>query len=227
MATAPRVVPGAQNAGNTSSGSWNCYSADYWNLPLARGDQATVDWISQSATSGFERHYASDLLVYPAGTDDFSVTSDNYAYSAKVQSNHHGQRIFSAASSGTFPLVFIRNECQTPGGPFSFSVSVKHSVVLSLGSVKSFADGNGSVTVRAETPGGQPITDENLEIHLLAKWRSKFKDLASTWPTNGKARFSGGLPKGTHGRSVRFKATADGADYLSAHTKRRTVHVRR
>jgi hypothetical protein len=228
ISSGPSVAPGTQYFGDTNDGKYSgdC-PADYWNLAMAAGDQATVDWTSLTDSNGDD--YANRLYVWPAGTTDFSINNRDPQESFEVGDNHLAESIFTAGETGTYPLMFYRRfECGGTGGPYSFTVAVRHSVVLSLGSVKGLSDRKGPVTVGVFTPDGQPITDPNLRVALRAGWSGrKQHDIAAGSPNGGAVSFAVTLPKATRGKRVSLRAISGGESYRSAHSATRTVNVKR
>jgi hypothetical protein len=228
IASAPSVAPGTQYFGDTNNGKYSgdC-PADYWNLAMAAGDQATVDWTSLTDSQGYD--YANTLYVWPAGTTDFSINNRDPQESFGVGDNDMAESTFTAGAAGTYPLMFYRrSECGGTGGPYSFTVAVRHSVVLSLGSVKGLSDRKGPVTVGVFTPDGQPITDPNLRVALRASWSGrKSHDVAVGSPSGGSITFTVTLPKSTRGKRVSLKAASSGDNYRPGHSAARTVKVKR
>jgi hypothetical protein len=226
IASASQVAPGTQNFGDTNTGhySGDC-PADFWNLSLAAGDRATVDWTS--LTDSHDSDYANTLSVWPAGTTDFSINNGSPQQRFFVGSNHQAESIFSANRTGSYPLVFWRDSyCGGTGGPYNFTVTVKHSAVLFLGSVKKLAGRSGTLSVGVHTPDGQPITDGGLRVAVRGSWAGhKASELASGAPADGKTALSVKLPKSARGKKVSIRAFAQGADYLPARSSVRTVRV--
>jgi hypothetical protein len=125
--------------------------------------------------------------------------------------------------------MFWRDDfCGGTGGPYSFTVTVRHATVLSLGSVKSLSHRRGVVSVGVYTPDGQQITDAGLRVSLRASWPGrKAHEVASGSPSNGAVAFSVNLPKSTRGKRVSLRAVSSGESYRPAHSASRTVKVKR
>jgi hypothetical protein len=226
--SAPQVSPGVQTFGTTGTGRYQCAAADYWNLSLAAGDEATIDWMSVTDSDGGD--YANELSVYPAGTTDFSINNVERMHEFSIGDNDRAESIFSANTTGSYPLIFWRasGRCSSPGGPYSFTVTVKHSVVLFLGSVKKLDRRSGTISVGVHTPEGQPITDPGLRVSLRGSWPGhKASELAGGSPSGGIVSLSVKLPKSTRGKKVSIRAISAGAGYRSAHSSLRTVRVKR
>jgi hypothetical protein len=228
IASAPSITPGTQYFGDTNTGTYSgdC-PADYWNLTMAAGDEATVDWTS--LTDSRDSNWANTLYVWPAGTTDFSINNRDPQEGFEVGDNHNAESIFTASGAGTYPLMFWRSgHCGGDGGPYSFTVAVRHSVVLALGSVKGLSDRKGPVTVGVFTPDGQPITDPNLRVALRASWSGrKAHDVAVGSPNSGSVTFTVTLPKSTRGKRVSLKAASSGDNYRPSRSATRTVKVKR
>jgi hypothetical protein len=228
IASAPSVAPGTQTFGDTNNGDYSgdC-PAEYWNLTLAAGDQATVDWTS--ITDSRDDDFANTLYVWPAGTTDFSINNRRPQDSFTIGSNHNAESIFTASSAGTYPLMFWRDDfCGGTGGPYSFTVTVRHGVVLSLGSVKGLSDRKATVSVGVFAPDGQPITDPNLRVALRASWSGrKTHDVAVGSPNGGAVSFTVTLPKSTRRKRVSLRAVSSGEGYRPGHSATRTVKVKR
>jgi hypothetical protein len=172
--------------------------------------------------------YADTLDVYPAGTTDFSINNVNPAFQFSIGDNHRAESIVTAGSTGAYPMVFSDSySCGRAGGPFNFTATIKHSVVLSLGSVKKLAGRAGPVKVGVRTPDEQPITDSALQIRLIGSWTGhKAVKLANGSPSNGSVTLNVKLPKSAYGKNVSVRAQASGGDYLNAQSGVRTVQVR-
>lgn len=229
IASAPQVTPGTQYFGDTSTGtlSGDC-PADYWSASLAAGDQVTVDWASQFDSENED--YANTLYVYPAGTTDFSINNMSPAQEFSIGSNHRAESIFKANKAGSYPLVFWRHYyCGGgPGGPYDFTVAVKHSTVLALGPVKKLKSGKGDVAIGVHNPDGQPITDPALRVALRASWRGhRTRELAVGSPTNGAVLLTAKLPRSARGKKVTFRAASSGEAYLPARSSSRSLTVKR
>jgi hypothetical protein len=228
IASASPVVPGVQNFGDTNTGVFRDCPADYWNLSLRAGDRATVDWMTLTESSGSRyAEYADSLRVYPRGTTDFSINNVDSAYQFSTGSNHHAQSVVSAGSTGIYPLIFYSYHLCSTGGPFNFTVTIKHSAVLFLNKVKTFAGGRIQAKVGVHTPEGEPITDSALRVRLIGSWPGhKARTLGTGSPSDGSVTLSISLPKSAWGKKVTVRAKASGGDYLNAQSGVRTVQVR-
>jgi hypothetical protein len=228
IASAPQVTPGAENFGDTNTGHiYGDCPADYWNLPLVAGDRAIVDW--QSAVDSRNYDYARTLSIYPEGTTDYSINNVSPGAEFNIGSNHRAESVFAAGSTGNYPLVFFRDDyCGATGGPYSFTVTVRHSLSVYLGSVKNLSDRSGVLTVGVHRFDGEPITDGNVRVALRGSWSGhKTSDLATGTPADGKATLSVHLPKSARKKTVSIRAVAAGSGYLTARSGLRTVKVGR
>ena len=230
ISSAPQIAPGAQNFGNTSSGFWQGCPADYWNLSLVSGDEATVDWATEHDSQG--TRYANQLEVYNAGVTDFSINNVEPSSEFRIGSNDRAESVFTANTDGIYPLIFIRegfcSHTSGYGGPFDFTVSVRHAVVLSLGAVKKLASRKGVVRVSVHDPDGQPVSDPSLTVTLVGSWSGhKNQLLGSGSPTNGVVVLTVRLPKSARHRKVSVRASAHGAGYLPAQSSAKSVLVSR
>jgi hypothetical protein len=217
IASAPAVSYGVQEFGNTATDSTSAQglcdgdSVDtWWLLPVLAGDKVTIDF--EGAGWAYE-------AVYAVGTTDFSISQNR----APVQFEHRpgngfGQAVFSAAQDGSMPLDFATYDCDfgpsVDPGPYDFTASVQHKVVLGLGLTRTSRRRHRSnFALQVHRPDGQPLSDPNLRATAQLLTHGRWVNLASgeppyTFTIHWSPRYRG------HWQSVRV--IASGSGYLNA-----------
>ena len=133
IAAAPTVAYGQQEFGNTLTDNnvhVDCHGWSYWLLPVTAGDHLTIDFEGQGAQSE---------ALYPVGTNDFNVTDTSPVQEATLGENGHQQALYTVKQTGVMPLVFyvsVERGCGEANGPYDFTVSAEHALVLSLSAAR-------------------------------------------------------------------------------------------
>lgn len=219
ISAAPTIAIGQQLFGNTTDGCFgNCYGADYWNLPLIAADQVTIDWES-NPTSGCNDS-ATDLYVWPIGTTDFSINNTNSLQDFGIGSNHKAESTFTANGTGVFPIMFQACYAQSDGGPYDFTVYVKHKLVTHLASqttaliARARQTGlprSGVFSVQVFTGDGKPVSGA-IGGTMFGYWASKWHRIGSAVAANGVIAVHYRLPAAVHG-VIRLEVNIGGGSF--------------
>lgn len=230
IASAPAVAYGQQEFGNTATdGGTNPGSLlleaqcsevgtnGWWNLPVAAGDEVTVDW------EAFAGSYA---MVFPVGTTDFNVVGTHAVIQSNVSSNGKAEMGFRAPISGTMPLVIgADGECFIDyPGPYSFTAYVKHTLRLSIPR-RRVLPLRGTVAVHVSTPEGQPISDSGLQVLVQIQSHGHWRGIGSTSAAGGVANVPYTVPAGLRGSHASLRAIARGNEYEPASSAAVRVRV--
>lgn len=226
ISAAPLVAYGVQETGDTSNGGGGEFGKDcenqfelnrnsFWQLPVAVGDQVTIDWGAVILDS-------TCLTVYPSGTNDFGLQSADPEHSTEQGSNGKQEMKFMAPASGNLILDFaataLYSGCDDCAGPYDFTAYLRHSLALNL-TVPSTFPTNGIVTATVSQNTGTPVPD-GVTCWLLAKWyergeRQTYTTTATT--AAGALNFSLALPITAAGHSVSFQAGhSEDSSYVEA-----------
>jgi hypothetical protein len=223
IASAPTVVYGQHTFGNTSIGEWRKVPAEYWNLSMKAGDQVTIDWATTDSD------YASEALVYPAGTTDFSINNVSSLEYYEIGSNNHAEAIFSTGVGGSFPLIFAANHCCTKNpGPYDFTATIQHALTIAL---KQYAHIRTTTTIAASANlvDGTPVPD-GTGFNLSVTWPNSNHESATYTATSGGGAFSFPLvlPASAMGKTATLIVSrpAD-AQFLAAESAKLQVKVGR
>jgi len=226
IATAPIVVPGAQESENTAtdptsqgaegigiaSGCWD--DLEYWRLPLGAGEKVVITGTTSGSGFNFQ------LAVFPPGT-----TSANISGATAVKSGFPSQAPmrFTAPTTGTYPVVTGPNCYNGADGPFTFVAAVSAGTASQAASVLlpsiSRLPKSGSLTASVRTSGGSAITDSGLVLKLYGTWKdapsaqASAHLLATAAPAHGLARFSYTLPASLGGTTVQLRVAGTGSGY--------------
>jgi hypothetical protein len=225
IAGSATIKPGTQQFGNTLCATPDdepsCYDRQYWRLNGTAGDRVTINW---QHASGSYTDYVSELNVWPAGTDDFSLNNSDEIFSFYIGDNDRAQSVFTLPQSGTFPIEF-ESDCWDCGGPYDFSTTVEHAVKLFIASParKARISRNATVSVSVRNPDGAALS--GLPVKLTGTWKNKTRRLGTVTSANGAATFAVQLPRSARKRWVKLRASFGGTTgYLSARST--TVKVR-
>jgi hypothetical protein len=225
IAAAPNVVFAAQEFGNTSTDSTSaedlCGGAEqnsWWLVPVITGDSVTIN---------YEGAGAQDETLYPVGTDDSNVVNAQDAQHSELGSNGTQQGTYTAPSDGSMPLDFSTYDCDfgpsgTPG-PYDFTASIQHAVVLGLPSETSLPL-SGGLDVGVHNPDGAAIADPSLTLVL------QLQSTGHPWATIGTATAGTGtaaipyrISSSLAGRKVEIRVTASGSAYVTETSATQTI----
>jgi hypothetical protein len=209
IATAPTVVFGQHTFGTTATGEYDCGPAEFWNLSLQPGDQATIDW---GAT---QRSYANELFVYPAGTTDFSINNVQWLDRYLLGENAKAEAVFSSGTGGNFPLIFAAEDCDEDhhAGPYDFTVTDQHAVTATLRQFPHIRPTT-TLTATASLVSGAPVPD-GLVFTLGVTWPGGVASYTAA-SVGGGLTFPIALPETAEGKTATFVVSrpAD-AQYLA------------
>ena len=226
ISSAPAVVYGQQEFGNTASDGGNnptgghpCHQPHtngWWTLAVATGDEVTIDW---------EAPQTQYLEVLPPGTTDFTAPQAKEFASSAISNNGHAQLRFTATTGGIMPLVIGVDACASFGdpGPYSFTAYVTHALRLFLPRLSRLH--SGAVQVGVHTPDGIPITDSNLSVEVQGRWHGRWYRLGNASPSSGLATVALRVPRSWRGHRLTLRAVAQGNAYQTASSNSERVRV--
>lgn len=227
IASAPPVVFGQQQFGNTATGELNgqyfglgCrYS--WWTLSVLSGDAVTIDWETENI--------GVHLRLYPIGTTDYTFNSTEPADNQTIAPNGKSQDGFTASRTGTMPLAlttaFGAGDCGGDGGPYDFTAYVKHTVRLSIPRYL-ILHRQGTLPVLVHNPEGGIVNDAGLQVAVQIRSGNTWLTVGTASVTNSVAVVHLNVPPRLRGHKVSLRALAHGSDYLSATTPSLRVRVR-
>jgi hypothetical protein len=216
--TAPTISYGTQTFGNTANGPQIDGSRlEFWKAPLIAGDTLTIKFETSTADN------AAAVAVYKAGVDDFSWPNEDPVARAYLASNLHGQLVYTAPSSGVYPITFGANYYRD-GGAYDFTAYVQHQVRVQF--TPSAIARRGSLAVGLRYPDGSAVSDPSLQLQVLGSWGKGWKLVGKArGATGGTGHVGYSLPSSTRHHSVRIRVVIAGANYKRLSVTR-TVHVR-
>lgn len=208
IATAPTVVYGQQQVGNTATdqhledscflGFYDIY-VSYWLVNLIAGDQLAID---------FEGVAGTELHLLPTGTTDFTLVDTSSVADEEVSTNGKAHLTYTAPTSAVMPLDFSVCEQDGPPGPYAFTASVRHALFAALvPTVNVYRQSaiGGSATLADGTPA-----PDGTVFNLVAKWhvgREVLRSVTSATTAGGGLAFQLNLPPETVGKKVRLAIT--------------------
>lgn len=228
IASATPVVYGQQEFGNTTEGGVGQPGCDsstgssyrsWWALSVTAGDALTVDWETHSTSM--------NLNLFPVGTTDYTFLDTNLLTSEEVNANYKAEATYTATQTGIVPLEFHSDTgCGNPPGPYNFTASVLHAVVLSLPTVTSLPL-NGTISVDVHNPDGVSLSDPGLSVtfNVLVSGESAYVGVGSAPVSNGVATINFAMPSTAAGHSVTIEATSNGAGYVPGSSATQVVSV--
>ena len=213
IASAPTAVYGQQEFGNTANGQADPSSCSdlnsWWLLPVAAGDDITVDVEHHSAITW--------LRVYPVGTTDFTWRGARPTVESLWPADQK-EINFTAEQSGVMPLLFNVNatcvQSRDPG-PYDFTAIVNHGVRLSVPPTSRLSLG-GAMTIGVHTPDGDAISDPALDVALQVLDASHhWTTVGHASPSSGTANVGYAIPSGLVRRMLQMRAVAAGPSYTT------------
>jgi hypothetical protein len=216
IASAPVAPYGVQQFGNTATGAKDSHDVyrSFWAVNVLAGDELIVDW--QSVTR------ATELVLKPVGTTDFTVLDTDYADIDGLDANNKSQLRYLAPLSGLMPLYFESCCSFNATGPYSFVASVKHAIFTSLtprAGIRPMA----TLTGTAVMADGTPVPD-GLTFILSAHWSSRGLAQFSGTSSGGTLSFPVALPPEAERRKVKFDISR-GTDESLLATKSTSMEV--
>jgi hypothetical protein len=217
IASAPPVRFGVPLTGTTKA-------TDYWAVPLRLGDAVKITWGNPEAT-------VSDLVVFPAGTND--QTAGSAKPLVHDINNRHFPKVvstFSAEQPGTYPIEFYCGGACSGPGQYTFVVDVLHQALLYAPHLASLPL-TGQVKVFVRTPDQKPITDPALSVEVVGVWRDASyvppsdHVLGKASPKAGVALVTFHVPPGERNRTIGLHIDGVGKTYAPVSTAKLTVRV--
>lgn len=215
IATAPAVVYGQQQFGNTATGQsikigcsiGGTLYRSYWGLGVLAGDVVTINWEGMPGTH---------LRVMPIGTTDFNISDAEPAFSQEVSNTGKSQAMYTAPQAGVFPLYFdvCTSGTYHPPGPYDFLATVQHTLVVGISPITSIQT-NSVISGTANLADGTPVPD-GLVFTLNASWPSGSASYSAA-SAGGHLSFPLALPSSAQGQTVTLSLSrAADAGYLAA-----------
>ncbi len=228
ISTAPSVVYGQQEFGNTASGQFlegSCGTGlfgagdgwrSYWSMAVTTGDLLTINWEGVAGT---------ELKVMPPGTTDYTIFQTNPAVSEELSSNLKNQAQYTVPISGVMPLYFrVCSDYGTPG-PYSFTVTAQHGLSVNLLPrpnirTNSVIQGSAALVSGAPVPNGTTFT-------LTANWSNGSASYSAV-SVEGTLAFTLALPEELEGQTISLALNrAADSQYLAPKTAEIQTHVAR
>lgn len=227
IAAATPVALGQLELGTTVTGSLTTDGLDgyesYWALPVTNGDDVTINWQAPLDVNA----NGPLLSAYEVGTNDATLADAAAIESDTLGANGLDAVNFTADATGVMPLQFESNECcsESIPGPYQFTASVTHAVVLNMPSVSSLS-AKGTMSVGAVNPDGLALSDPTLAVSLQVQSGSQPWSTIGTAPVSaGTAKIAYTVPGSLAGKTVKLQALAQGAAYQTQTSDTRTVSV--
>jgi hypothetical protein len=227
IATAPPVVYGQQEFGNTALGQklpsscffgFENYYDQFWALNAQAGDVVTIDW------SGVE---ATTLRLYAVGTTDYTVFSETTSpvEEQELNTNASNQLTYTVPVSGTMPLEFAvcEESSSEPPGPYNFTATVQHGLAVSLTPPPTIQT-NSTISGSVHLISGAPVPDG---LAFTLSVAGQFGTASYTATTSGGAlSFPLALPASAAGQEVKMTISrpAD-AEYAAVKSSEVTATV--
>lgn len=224
IASAPTVAYGQHTFGTTATGEWDCGPAEFWNLSMKAGDQVTIDWATTSAD------YAHAAVIFPAGTNDFSINNVSYLDYYSIGSNDHAEAVFSTGTPGSYPLIFAASGCngEHNAGPYDFTATIQHSLTIALKQYTHIRTTT-VISAGANLVDGAPVPD-GTAFNLSVTWPNSNHESATYTATGvgGALSFPLALPASAMGKTATLIVSrpAD-AQFLAAESAKLQVKVGR
>jgi hypothetical protein len=211
IASAPSVVYGQQQFGNTANGSNPIEPSQYWLLSVTAGDLITIDW---------ESHAYPQLHIYPIGTTDFSL-GNAYPFKSQDVVSVQNELVFTAPRTGAMPMEFFQwNESR---GPYDFTAYVRHAIRLGLPRTSKLHR-KATLPVSVHNAEGGVISDPALQVDVQIKRRKGWQIIGSAPVGNAIAAVKLDIPARYAGKKISLRAYAHGSGYATAAS--RTLRVR-
>lgn len=209
IASAPIVPFGVQEFGTTATGEYDCGPGEFWNVVLQPSDQITIDWETA------KEEYAYEVVVYPAGTTDFSINNVEPLERYYLGDNGKAEAVFSSGTGGTFPIIFAARGCDEDNhaGPYDFTINRQRAILVSLAPQQN-VNTNSMLGATAHFADGTPVPD-GLSFTLEASWGDG-NALYTATSSNGGLTFPLALSESAIGDTVSFVVTRPGDSQYQA-----------
>jgi hypothetical protein len=229
IAEATPVVYGQQQFGNTSNGGEGtpgCFATSdhhsyrsWWALNATAGDEVKVDWQTHQTEM--------NMNIFAVGSTDFTFLNENPVASSTVAANFSEEATYTAVRTGVLPLEFHSDTgCGNEPGPYNFTASVLHAVVLSVPTLTTLPQ-TGSIFVGVHNPDGVPISDPSLIVsfNVEVSGGASYAAVGAAPVANGAATIIYSLPAGYAGHSVTIQAASSGPAYLPGASATEVVSI--
>jgi hypothetical protein len=217
IAGAPAITPGVQYFGNLATDTQDpndCSTNAYWLLPEIAGDEIAINWESQVDSTA--------LNIYPSGTTDFTVGNTDTLQRQELNGNLRNQLDFQATSDGTLPVDF--NACdEDTEGPFDFTVSITHDMVVSVGTLPAAL--SGTATVGLDSPDGSPLGAPLTGFIQVSANGVPWTTIGQAAAANGAAVVPYVIPATLAGKTVKLRAVGNGPGYTSESSTAQTLKL--
>jgi hypothetical protein len=221
IAGAPTIVYGQQEFGTLGNGAVSdngCSSPAYtewWLLPVAAGDQVTINWGMQ-VTFGTPNY--TGLQIYPVGTTDYTYADADTVVDQALNNNDGGadQATFTATTTGTMPVAFVSpyTTCvAASSGPYNFTAYVLHEMVLTAPAVGATLSGTADIGVHS--PDGAALSSP-VQVSLQVLESGVWTTIGTATALNGLAQIAYGIPSSLAGSLVSLRAVGTGSGYSQA-----------
>jgi hypothetical protein len=226
IAGAPVIPFGQQQFGNLNEGAHteNSCGADvyteWWTLSVAAGDRVRIDWEAQ------QLEYTA-LLVYPAGTTDFTYPDTNPLEKQELNANNKNEALITATVDGTLPVAFTSTDWSCLGGtpgPYDFTAYVQHGLSVSL---KPYTHIRTSTLISASVRrvNGAPAPD-GLAFNLTVSWPDHETATYAATSAGGVVAFPLALPETAKGKKATLIVSRpEDAQFLAAASAKLNVKV--
>ena len=213
IASAPAVVIGEQEFGNTANGPYfhGSYHS-FWGLGLAGGDKVVIDWEAIRTDMW--------LRLYPPSTSDFNLEQADPIKQQQPSSNGKNEMRFTPSQGGVFPLIVEGRY----SGIYSFTVFVKHALTVIMPRLSRLPH-RGELRVQVHSPEGTTISDSTLKVNVEARAGRTWKKIGSAPVSNSIAEVSVKVPRTLWHKRVSLRATALGQSYIKTHSRSERVSV--
>jgi hypothetical protein len=205
IATAPSVVYGQPEFGNTAMGAeypgkgcgflgFNTYRDQFWLLNVTAGDLLSINWGGVNNT---------ELRLYPVGTTDYTVFGESTRTAAEedLNGNNKSQLQYNVPASGVMPLEF--SVCYDPDnetpGPYDFAVTAQHGLSVNL-LPRPHVRTNSVIYGSAALVSGTPVPD-GMSFTLTASWGNGSASYSAT-SAGGSLVFTLALPEEVEGQTI-------------------------
>jgi hypothetical protein len=209
IASAPIVPFGVHEFGTTATGEYDCGPGEFWDVVLQPSDQITIDWETAKEA------YAYEVVVYPAGTTDFSINNVEPLERYFLGNNGKAEAVFSSGTGGTFPIVFAASGCNEDNnaGPYDFTVNRQRAILVNLAPHQN-VNTNTTLGATATFANGAPVPD-GLSFTLEASWGDG-STLYGATSSGGALSFPLALPESAIGDTASFVVTRPGDSQYQA-----------
>lgn len=213
IAVAPRVTYGLQSFGNTTTAppDTNRIYSSYWLLPVFAGDRFVIDW-QGPPPDGFG---TDSLLLYPAGTTDYTVENTQWIDESDIGSNGSAQLSYTANTTGVMPLRFYADESHE-AGPYNFTAYVTHAMTAAVQTVSTDRRAHRTnFRISLHNPDGVALSPSGVGASVQVL-------LNSRWSTVGKVHslaFTIAWSRATRGHREKVRVRVSAPTYAQTYSR--------